>query len=61
MDHHCPWISNCVGYYTLKPFLLFTLYLFFLCTHGFILILVKYGYEYAFSLEETLKLIMPYL
>ena len=26
MDHHCPWIDNCVGYYTMKPFLLFNFY-----------------------------------
>ena len=25
-DHHCPWINNCVGYYSQKPFLLFTVY-----------------------------------
>lgn len=26
MDHHCPWTDHCVGYLTLKPFLLFLMY-----------------------------------
>lgn len=26
MDHHCPWINNCVGLYTQKVFLLFNGY-----------------------------------
>ena len=31
MDHHCPWIYNCVGYYTHKLFILFTFYGFLYC------------------------------
>ena len=46
MDHHCPWINNCVGLYTMKPFLLFTLYLSFLCFFGFLVVLYNILLEF---------------
>ncbi|XP_069769566.1 palmitoyltransferase ZDHHC3 isoform X2 [Narcine bancroftii] len=52
MDHHCPWVNNCVGENNQKYFVLFTMYIALISLHA--LIMVCFHFLYCFE-EEWLS------
>jgi palmitoyltransferase ZDHHC2/15/20 len=48
MDHHCPWLANCLGHYNYKAFLLFLIYTSVFCIVCFVVSSI-YVYEELFA------------
>ena len=53
LDHHCPWIFNCVGYNNQKIFFLFLFYASLGCTISFILLASRiFTAEFSYALRH---------
>ncbi|KAB0396132.1 hypothetical protein E2I00_007218, partial [Balaenoptera physalus] len=48
MDHHCPWVNNCVGESNQKYFVLFTMYIALISLHALIMV----GFHFLHCFEE---------
>lgn len=47
MDHHCPWINNCVGFYNQKHFLQFLVIASISTAYSALFLMAKIGVTFA--------------
>lgn len=60
MDHHCPWVNNCVGIGNHKYFLLFVFYTMLSCVYSLTLIITRFATCHAVREHATGRSIRHY-
>ena len=51
MDHHCPWINNCVGFWNRKYFMLLLAYVLILTYYIFFTLLYDFVYSIKWEID----------
>ena len=52
MDHHCPWVDNCIGFYN-KKFFIQLIFYFFLTSLFFCITYIPYSYDIINMLYDS--------
>ena len=60
MDHHCPWLSNCIGFYNRKSFILAVFYGWLSVLYGIIVNLPRIIFQKLTDTDYAL-LVLPLL